>query len=69
MSIKEALKQWLLAQLIPARRPPDPWAQQRAWDQYQEGQNRYYARRAEDDRMRYLMNPNSQQAPPTDQYR
>lgn len=69
MSLKEALRRWLIGILIPATRPPDPWAEHRARVQLLAEQERYYARRAEDARMRYLMNPGSQQAPPTDWYR
>lgn len=73
MTIREALRQWLIGLLIPATRPYDPWAEQREWmrqqAQWQRDQQQYYDRRAEDARMRYLMNPHSQQAPPTDWYR
>jgi hypothetical protein len=36
---------------------------------YRDEQQAYYERRAEDARMRHLMNPSSQQPPDTDKYR
>ena len=69
----EGIREALLDALIPARRPAEYWAAQAErerriqWD-YAAQTNAYYARRAEDARVRYLMNPASQQAPPTDWY-
>jgi hypothetical protein len=71
--LKAELKEAFLGALIPARREysvEEQWARYyRDQARFQREQRQHYEQQAEDARMRYLMNPGSQQAPPGDYYR